>query len=458
MTTLADTSTHVRDLAWTKRLLERLSEPGFSERLHADPEAAGAELGMPWSPRRIRALWDPEAGDEADPLVQAWKELILGRLAVRNKLREEGAVEDPAMRAWRDRQLHRCAGELGQARSEAIIHAPFTVELSRGCSVGCWFCGLSAGRLQETFPYTPENAAAWQDMLAVLREEIGPGAKWGFCYWATDPLDNPDYERFLDDFHARMGVIPQTTTALALRDPERTRRMLRQARGATPVVSRFSVLSPALLRRVHDTFSAEELMEVELVVQGSGSRVAKAVSGRARTEQRERARKEGLPVDQDVLAGTIACVSGFLVQPLLRRVQLISPCRSGDRWPEGYIVFGERTFDGGEGLRQAIRELRTRWMTLSVTDLPRVRPGRAWRIAPTEEGLVADSGLVQVHLRAPGRAPAARALAELLQAGGHSADTLAMLLLYTQGQAEQLTLADLDLLFQRGILDEEPEP
>ena len=338
------TPDRVRDLAWTKRLLERLAEPGFRERLLEDPERAGAQLGMPWSPRWIRPLWDAGAekpDPEPDPRVAAWRDLLESRLGLRDRLRAEGTIEDPAMRAWRERQVHRCAGELGLERSESIVHAPFCVELSRGCSVGCWFCGLSAGRLEDHLPYTPENAEAWRGMLAVLREEIGPGAKWGFCYWATDPLDNPDYERFLEDFQARMGVIPQTTTALALRDPGRTRRILLQARAGTPVVSRFSVLSPGLLKKIHETFTPEELLEVELVVQGEGSRLGKAFAGRARTGPRERAVREGLPVDREEHAGTIACVSGFLIQPLQGRVQLISPCRSGERWPEGYVVFGD---------------------------------------------------------------------------------------------------------------------
>lgn len=461
MTILTDTTEQTRDLAWTKRLLERLSEPGFAERLHQDPDAAGAALGMPWSPTRIRPLWDRHfqvAAEDVDPLVRGWQRVIQSRLAIRAQLREEGAIEDPALRAWRERQMRRCTGELGITRAEAIIHAPFTVELSKGCSVGCWFCGLSAGRLEDHLPYTPENAENWRGMLAVLREEIGRGAKWGFCYWATDPLDNPDYERFLDDFQARMGVIPQTTTALAMKDPERTRRVLAQARAGTPVVSRFSVLTPGLLRKIHDTFTPEELLEVELIVQGAGGPVTKAVAGRARTEQVERSRKEGLNVDQEELSGTIACVSGFLVQPMLGRVQLISPCRSVDRWPEGYIVFGERSFTDPESFRRAICDLRDTFMTVSVRDLPRLRPGRVWKIVPSEDGLYAESGLVRVHLRAPQRLPAVHALADLLQAGQHDAATLAMLLFYTSGQAEDYTLADLEQLFQHGILDEEPAP
>lgn len=456
MTQVLDTAkTH--DLAWTKRLLERLSEPVFRQRLHADPDAAGRELGMPWSPERVRPLWDPEAaGGEPDPLVQGWHDVIRQRLAIRAMLRAEGSDVEPRMRAWRERQIQRCMGELGIARADAVIHAPFTVELSRGCSVGCWFCGLSAAKLEETLPYTPQNAETWRGMLDALRDEVGPGAKWGFCYWATDPLDNPDYERFLDDFHERLGVIPQTTTALAMRDPERTRRVLRQARGGTPVVSRFSVLTPGLLRKIHETYTPEELMEVELVLQGTGGPISKAVAGRARREQRERARKEGLPVEQDELAGTIACVSGFLVQPLRQRVQLITPCRSDDRRPDGYVVLGERAFDDAASFRTALRELREQHMLQSVRDLPRLRPGPVWKLERIEEGLRADSGLVHLFLRLPERVAALHALADLLEAGTHSAETAAMLLFYMHGQAEAVTLADLEVLFQHGILDEEP--
>ena len=96
-------------------------------------------------------------------------------------------------------------------------------------------------------------------------------------------------------------------------------------------------------------------------------------------------------------------------------------------------------------------------MARTVGDLPRVRPGRVWKLVPTDEGLEADSGLVRVHLRAPRRVGAVHALADLVQAGTQTAETLAMLVFYTCGQDEAVTRSDLDLLFGRGVLDEEPD-
>ena len=54
------------------------------------------------------------------------------------------------------------------------------------------------------------------------------------------PLDNPDYEAFADDYRAIAGAYPPLTTALALRDPERTRRMLDRFDAD---VCRFSILT-----------------------------------------------------------------------------------------------------------------------------------------------------------------------------------------------------------------------
>jgi len=31
----------------------------------------------------------------------------------------------------------------------------------------------------------------------------------GFCYWGTDPMDNPDYEKFCLDFHEVLGIFPK---------------------------------------------------------------------------------------------------------------------------------------------------------------------------------------------------------------------------------------------------------
>ena len=154
-------------------------------------------------------------------------------------------------------------------------------ELSKGCTFGCWFCGISAASYEGHLPYDGAGRALWRDVLASAASLLGPAMQTGTCYWATDPSDNPDYTRFLDDFREITGALPQTTTAGAIRDVRWTREVLAQAATGPATPTRFSVLSNGMLRRIHETFAAEELLSVELVLHNPESALGVARSGRA---------------------------------------------------------------------------------------------------------------------------------------------------------------------------------
>ena len=151
-----------------------------------------------------------------------------------------------------------------------ITHPILAFELSAGCTIGCWFCGVSADRFHGNFAYTAENARLWRAILDHCVDLFGTGAQTGFCYWATDPTDNPDYPRFLADYHAATGNLPQTTTAAPLKNLAFTREILRLSDQHRCVINRFSILTLRILDAVHAAFSAEELMGVELVLQNRG--------------------------------------------------------------------------------------------------------------------------------------------------------------------------------------------
>jgi hypothetical protein len=79
----------------------------------------------------------------------------------------------------------------GVAKFEKVVHAPFAAELSRGCTVNCWFCGVDAGKFEGSASFDEPTEELWRGMLQVLADEIGPDfAQHGFCYWATEPFDN----------------------------------------------------------------------------------------------------------------------------------------------------------------------------------------------------------------------------------------------------------------------------
>lgn len=274
------------------------------------------------------------------PQALLWRRYCEAAAGVRELWRQQGD-KTPSHRfnAWRRRQVNRCQSQLGQETNAAIVHATAVFELSKGCSLGCPFCGLAAEPLQGVLPYTDENARLWQTVLKAAAARLGTTAGAGMCYWATEPSDNPDYFKFMGDYGRIMGIYPQTTTAAPLRKPDWTRELLRLRREHVTASDRFSIHSAELLRRVHKEFSAEDLALTELILQHSDtwSRLM-ARSGRNRPSA---------PADSQakfVTTHTICCLSGYLINMVERSVRLISPCPPSERWPLGYRIHAEGGF------------------------------------------------------------------------------------------------------------------
>jgi radical SAM family RiPP maturation amino acid epimerase len=443
-----------------KRFLERCAaEAGFIDRAREHPAAAGTEAGIELDPATFRQLWDREFAQAASaasppPIVEDYRRGLTAKLAFRDRAIAESRPADPRMAAWRDRQIARGAHEISAARMGQIINAPFAIELNRGCSVGCWFCGVSAPELSDVFRYA-DNVQLWRDILHVLRETVGEtAARWGFCYWATDPFDNPDYERFLLDFHAIAGVFPQTTTALALRDPARTRALLRLAEAHGCAINRFSILTLRQFKAVHAEFTADELASVECLPQNRESFLVKANAGRARDRHRRDAARRGEPFADE--GSTIACVSGFLLNMVDRSVRLISPSRASDRWPLGYYVFDEGRFDTAEELGRLLRRMIDARMWESVEALPAVRFADGLAYEPVAEGFrLSTPYQVTTHTH-PELGRYLQELGGLIGEGRYPASDLALLAVYRHGVPTAATLTMLEAMFARGLLNELP--
>jgi radical SAM family RiPP maturation amino acid epimerase len=299
------------------------------------------------------------------PLARLWDAWLADIVGHRDLHLAEGDDDaaNPAYARWRRRQVRRMRSELGDGAS-GLVHAVMAVELSDGCTVGCWFCGISADRFKGNYAYTPGNAALWRGVVGTANDWFGRAARTGFCYWATDPSDNPDYPRFLDDFHAITGHLPQTTTAAALKNIDQTRTILAMEREKGTVLNRFSVLSRKQLDQIHAAFTPDDLMFVELVQQQTQSLQAYADAGRAH-ERKAKLAAAGRDNDAAVAkmqTGTIACVSGVLVQMLQRKASLVTPTRCSPRWPKGYRVVAEAGFDDAAGFRAALDGFRDHHM------------------------------------------------------------------------------------------------
>ncbi len=450
-------------VAQTKRLLEFfIADSEFRKALVDSPSEATRSRGLAADAQEVRLLWDlPYATLQTSlriptpPSVQLYRSFIQEKIAHRERLRaRDCAPSQTPHRKWRERQINRCWTQLGEGRTRAIIHAPFAVELSKGCSVGCWFCGVSAEKKKEDFLYNEANTKLWQDSLRALGEIFGPAAAQGFCYWATDPLDNPDYERFCLDFARILGRFPQTTTAQAQKHIPRVRELLKVSREHGCTINRFSVLSIGAFRKLVEAFTAEELLFTELVTQNFEATMMQSNSGRARGSEKLAKKAEALQLQHsDEEPGTIACVSGFLLNMVDRKVKLVAPCPSSDEWPEGFWVFEEATFSSGAELGAVCQAMINRHMPTSLRHNDPVAFRPDFKFSATEEGFTLTSYYAKSTL---GKMEAGQELGLLIAANQYGAGEIALSLERSHGIAPEQTYLELNSLFQQGYLHEEP--
>lgn len=475
---------------WTSGIYPR-------EEILADPERILGAHHVPVHRDVLEALsnaFQPGATKAAAPAMRNFHEHLEVKLAWRERIRAECAPTERRFRQWRERQIRRCQVEIGENQNHQIVHAPMAFELTKGCSVKCWFCALDAPPLSGTFPHTPENAQLWSDVLMVMGEIVGDAARWGSSYWATEPMDNPDYEAFCEDFHQRLGMYPQTTTAVALRSPERVKRLLRESHAKGCMVNRFSVHTGKQLLRIHQTYTAEELAWTELILQNPESDCIKAHSGRllnfrerlpekAAAEERKllsivRERNRDLvEVTKNVvinrpgaamgegcaeggsnlvinLPGTTSCITGFITNMVDRTVELISPCTASELWPLGYIVFDRGTFETAADFRVLIEGMIERHMPeeVALDSLIRFAPQLTYAADP--QGFRLGSALGSMNCLDESSADYLRCLGDMIHAGSNRAGEIAVRCFYEFSKPEGVTLATLNTFFQHGMLDD----
>lgn len=472
----------LRAVAHTKRLLERVTaDPEFRRKLHDDPRRTATEYGVEVDAEEIRPLWDGDfaaahPGYVPSPVVTAYRDFYKWKVEMRDSYRARSAPSDTRFAQWRSRQIARADAQLSAGAGSQIIHAPFCVELARGCSVGCSFCGISAPKLTDIFFHTDENAALWRDVLGVMKDLCGEAASCGFCYWATDPLDNPDYEKFCADFQDVTGSWPATTTALSLKNPERTRALIRMANERDCLVNRFSILTLKMIDRVHQTFTPEELLYTECLGLNPESDLVKANAGRFRDKalndpsmlEREHKKLEGkvkvldperegtIPLS-DAGPETIACVSGYLVNMVDRTVKLISPCPASERWPLGYMIFAESSFTTAAEFRAAVESMVAGQMIESIDEDRVIRFRRDLKYVPTDDGFELTTSFHRVRFTNRAAPEYLHQLGSAIQDGARPAGIIALTTFYSTGVPLESTLSTIDLMFARGVLDEEPQ-
>ena len=455
-------------IAQTKRFVERLTaDDTFADKLRnklLDADQLRVEYGIDIDPQQLLPLWQEQSAEihaDAWPLVDSFRR-FQGDLRVYRMLsRSQGdtSLSCPRFHAWRSRQIARCASEFPNT-ADAITFSVAAFELSQGCSLGCWFCGVSAEKYVGHFPYTTENAALWHGVVKVIQTLFGSASHTGFCYWATDPCDNPDYAKFIAAYHEVTGQLPQTTTAAPFKNPALTQEILRLFAEHRSAPCRFSVLSLRVLQQLHQQFSALDLLGVELICQNKESSTVMAAAGRA-IERQQRLREGNRPREIGKLTeehATIACVSGFLVNMMTRTVQLVTPVRADQQWPNGFRVLDERQFVSADNFNDICREMIERHMpeSLPAEGALAFRPDLIFAPLP-------DGDRNGFHLRNPWAEhkimglPFMRDLGQLIARGRHNATQLSGLLSRDGVDALQVS-ATLQYLFDGGFLAEWSPP
>ena len=357
-----------------KRFLDRYRlDDAFRKTFQEDPRSVVVDLGIDLSPEDLGKFLDPRyVGAPSDgtperPAVSpadSPRELIEfldlrdRQQAERIRRRDELGPIHGDLAAWRRRQIARCRLQLPTVFYDSIMHGPFAIELSSGCSAGCWFCAVSAEDFKGHFPHRPDEATMFRGVLEALHELLGTEfASEGVMYWATDPLDNPDYERFLDDFVLEFGRAPTTTTSLAAIDLDRTQRLLERIAKEPCWFQRFSIVKKGDVARILDRLSPEETVNVDFLPVFSKlqplTRSGRALEVAMRQDERGQSAPAQL-LDQE---STCACTTGFLLNMVDRTVTLISPHPATPDAPHGYLEFGTRTFTDPESFSLAIHDL-----------------------------------------------------------------------------------------------------
>ena len=460
-------SEQLRNLAQVKRFMERLVADlkfrnGLTENMH-NLIGFAESYGLKVDPNLMLPLFSRKhmqyrgTDEEAQwPLSKMWTEYMGKMIAHRDELRDHGktAQVNPSFHQWRERQISRGISELGVSGPN-ITHPIVAYELSDGCSMGCWFCGISAEKFEGYQPYTEEVAELWRGILGTMVDRLGKASQTGFCYWATDPMDNPDYDKFIEDHYHVTGFLPQTTTAAPLKNVALTRRVMALFDKHSSVTNRFSILNLKIFNQVHEEFTAEELMGVELVSQNNEALMSKASAGRARDRKlklRAAGKDDKISIGDDDHA-TIACVSGFLVNLPLRTVRMVSPTRGGDRWPLGYRVYDERKFETVEEFAAIIDELIERHCSneLRSDDIVAFRPDLEF--TGHDDGFVVRNNTMMHTFRGPTfAAQLGRLIAEgNLRTGQIQSEMIA-------AGADVFVVCDaLQALFNQGLLDDDPK-
>lgn len=305
------------------------------------------------------------------PLLELWLRFALRRKAQYRDVCMHRSPPTKSVRyeKWRNRRIASAESELG-GFNHFIDHPTLAIELADGCSVQCWFCSFSAGKLKGVLDYE-QNRPFFRDIVQSCTELLGPTAGFALLYYATEPYDNPHYIDYMKDFAEITGSDVCTSTAVCT-DKKWIDDLITFYRPKNLPWPRLSVLSEGMLRRIHDNHSPQQLLHVNMIMQMKDSEREKVSGGRIFEQKPDmRACDDTNRLPDIVPQGTIACVSGFYINPVTKIIRLISPCYTSRKWPLGYRIFDEASFDTAEDFQKVMASMIERNMPETLSeDMP----------------------------------------------------------------------------------------
>ncbi len=334
------------------------------------------QIGIEFDPDEMSPLWkNPDAvrdyllqnvGDSSQmqssvlhnyPLLELWLRFaFLRKMQYRDVcIHRSPPSKSTRYQKWRSQRIASAESELG-GFNHFIDHPTLAIELTDGCSVQCWFCSFCAGKLKAVLDYEKDRSF-FRDIVKACTDIFGQAAGLALLYYATEPYDNPHYIDYMKDFAEITGSDVCTSTAVCA-DKKWIDDLIAFYRPKNLPWPRLSVLSPGMLRKVHDNHTPQQLMHVNMIMQMKDSERQKVSGGRIFEQKQDMRERDSANYLQDVIPqGTIACVSGFYINLVTRVIKLVSPCYTSERWPLGYRIFDEAAFETPEDLHRIVTQM-----------------------------------------------------------------------------------------------------
>jgi len=397
----------------------------------------------------------PEIKEKAEkyPLLLLWGRYLQAMRTYRCSCEaiQPDISQNPRLNAWRKRRMASAKSELGYY-GMVISHPVWAFEVSEGCSVGCWFCSFATNKLKGVLDYSTQRdffCDIVERCIALFGREA---AGWALPYYRSEPHDNPDYLKYLQEFARLNGAVLCTSTA-AGSDLTWARSLVDYYGNKALPWPRFSVLSTEMMEKIHEAFTPLELRDNQLLMQMrehprqkvTGGRLFKDNGGLRAYGENENIRQITVP------QGSIACASGFLVNLVNRTVELFSPCYASEKWPLGYRVFDRASFTDEADFTRIVTQIirRKMFFTPAPANPLRFRDDLLYRETAGGFDLISPN---QVHHFTP--AQYCGSLGALIAAGKNTYHEISEELSTVPNINPLVVSIIIQRLFEEGFLDE----